>query len=141
MCGSGAPLAAKHRVVEPGRSAQRRDVHLEVWRPGTANDHPPEPGDAARGDGALVNAAYAWLKDTANEDAAIALLPARLKIERAVAVKAYRQIASQPMPEITADGLKQVISIVWASEKLAGTPGEPQKYLDLSYLNKVRNPR
>ena len=87
------------------------------------------------------NAAYAWLKDTANEDAAIALLPARLKIERAVAVKAYRQIASQPMPEITADGLKQVISIVWASEKLAGTPGEPQKYLDLSYLNKVRNPR
>lgn len=86
-------------------------------------------------------AAYAWLKDAANEEAAIALLPARLKIERAVAAKAYRQIASQPLPEITPEGLKQVIAIVWASEGLQGPPGDPQKYMDLSYLNKARNLR
>lgn len=86
-------------------------------------------------------AAYAWLKDAANQEAAIALLPARLKIDRATALGAYRQIAAQPLPEITPDGLRQVIAIVWASEGLQGVPGDPQKYMDLSYLNQVRSAR
>ena len=100
---------------------------------------------AARNEHALLayirgfRAAYAWLKDAANQDEAIGLLPARLKIDPATARGAYKQIASQPLPEITPDGLKQVIAIVWASEGLSGVPAAPEKYMDLSYLNKVRN--
>jgi hypothetical protein len=86
-------------------------------------------------------AAYAWLKDTANKEAAIKLLPARLNIDRATASEAYDQIASQPLPEITPDGLRQVIAVVWESEGLKRPPGEPEKYMDLSYLNEVRNAR
>jgi ABC-type nitrate/sulfonate/bicarbonate transport system substrate-binding protein len=84
------------------------------------------------------NAAYAWLQDIRNKEEAIRLLPARLKIDRATAVKAYDQIAAQPLPSITPDGLRQVIAIVWESEGLKGAPGGLEKYLDLSYLNKAR---
>ena len=85
------------------------------------------------------DAAYAWLKDTRNKEEAIGVLPARLNIDRATAGRAYDQIAAQPLPAITADGLRQVIAVVWASEGLAGPPGAPEKYMDLSYLNKARN--
>ncbi len=121
----------------------------------TAEYFPTYPGSiaAARRSWAVQNApsllayirgfraAYAWLKDTANQEAAISLLPARLKIDRATALGAYKQIAAQPLPEIAPEGLKQVIAIVWAAEGLQGAPGEPQKYMDLSYLNHVRSAR
>ena len=87
------------------------------------------------------DAAYAWLKDTRNKEDAIRLLPARLNIDRATASRAYDQIARQPLPQITADGLRQVIDIVWASERLAEPRGKPENYLDLSYLNKARQTR
>ena len=102
---------------------------------------------AARNEPALLayirafDAAYAWLKDVGNQDEAIRLLPARLNIDQATAARAYDQIVAQPLPQITADGLRQVIAVVWASESLAGPPGEPAKYMDLSYLDKVRKPR
>lgn len=102
---------------------------------------------AARNEPALLayirafDAAYAWLKDTRNKEEAIRLLPARLNIDRATAARAYDQIAAQPLPHITPDGLHQVIAIVWASEGLSGAPAAPEKYMDLSYLNKVRNAR
>lgn len=82
--------------------------------------------------------AYAWLKDAANKEAAILLLPARLNIDRATALRAYDQIAAHPLPSITPDGLRQVIGVVWESEGLKGGPGAPEKYLDLSYLEKAR---
>jgi ABC-type nitrate/sulfonate/bicarbonate transport system substrate-binding protein len=85
------------------------------------------------------DAAYAWLKDTHNKENAIRLLPARLNIDRATAAHAYDQIAAQPLPQITPEGLRQVIAVVWASEGLSGSPAAPEKYMDLSYLNKVRN--
>jgi ABC-type nitrate/sulfonate/bicarbonate transport system substrate-binding protein len=84
------------------------------------------------------HAAYAWLQDTRNMEEAIRILPARLKIDRATAVKAYEQIARQPLPSISPDGLRQVIAIVWESEGLQGAQGEPEKYMDLSYLNRAR---
>ena len=87
------------------------------------------------------DAAYAWLKDKRNKDDAIRLLPARLNIDRATASRAYDQIAGQPLPQITADGLRQVIDIVWASEGLSEPHGKPENYLDLSYLNKARQTR
>ncbi|MEO8442736.1 MAG: ABC transporter substrate-binding protein, partial [Betaproteobacteria bacterium] len=102
---------------------------------------------AARNEPALLayirafDAAYAWLKDPRNKEDAISLLPARLNIDRATAARAYDQIAAQPLPHITTDDLRQVIAIVWASESLSGTPAAPEKYMDLSYLNKVRNTR
>ena len=121
----------------------------------TAEYFPTYPGSiaaarrswAARNEPALLayirafDAAYAWLKDTRNKEEAIGLLPARLNIDRATAARAYDQIAAQPLPHITADGLRQVIGIVWASESLNGAPAAPEKYMDLSYLNKVRNAR
>ena len=87
------------------------------------------------------DAAYAWLKDTRNKEDAIRLLPARLNIDRATASRAYDQIAGQPLPQITADGLRQVIDIVWTSEGLPGPRGKAENYLDLSYLNKARETR
>jgi ABC-type nitrate/sulfonate/bicarbonate transport system substrate-binding protein len=102
---------------------------------------------AARNEPALLayirafDAAYAWLKDTRNKEDAIRLLPARLNIDRTTAARAYDQIAAQSLPHITPDGLRQVIAIVWASEGLSGAPAAPEKYMDLSYLNKVRNTR
>ncbi|MEO7727649.1 MAG: ABC transporter substrate-binding protein [Burkholderiales bacterium] len=83
------------------------------------------------------NAAYVWLRDTRNEEEAIRLLPARLNIDAATARQAYAQIATQPLPSITPEGLRQVIDIVWVAEGLRGDKGAPEKYMDLSYLNKA----
>jgi ABC-type nitrate/sulfonate/bicarbonate transport system substrate-binding protein len=87
------------------------------------------------------SAAYAWLQDTRNKAEAIGLLPARLNVDRATAEQAYNQIATQPLPSITPAGLRQVIDIVWAAEGLQGARGDPQKYMDLSYLNRARQAR
>lgn len=80
------------------------------------------------------NAAYAWLQDGANTVEAVRLLPARLNMEAGAAAAALKRIYSQPRPEITADGLRQVIDIVWDAEGFAAPKGEPQKYMDLGYL-------
>jgi ABC-type nitrate/sulfonate/bicarbonate transport system substrate-binding protein len=85
------------------------------------------------------DAAYAWLKDRGNKAEAIRLLPARLNIDEATASRAYDQIAGHPLPQISEAGLRQVIDIVWAAEGLSGQPAAPEKYMDLSYLNKARS--
>ena len=87
------------------------------------------------------HAAYAWLQDTRNKDEAIGLLPARLNIDRATAGESYDQIARQPLPAITPEGVRQVIDIVWGAEGLQGGKGDPRKYMDLSYVNQVHNTR
>lgn len=86
-------------------------------------------------------AAYVWLQDTANREAAIQLLPARLNIDRATATAAYDQIAAQPLPSITPDGLREVIAVVQESEALKSPPGTPDKYMDLTYLDKSQQAR
>jgi ABC-type nitrate/sulfonate/bicarbonate transport system substrate-binding protein len=123
---------------------------------GTTGDYfPTYPGSivAARRSWARANenslcayirafdAAYKWLQDARNKEAAIGLLPARLNIDRATADKAYAQISSQPLPVITPEGVQQVIDVVWESEGYTGVKGRPEKYLDLSYLNKARQAR
>lgn len=85
--------------------------------------------------------AYAWLQDAGNREAAIGLLPARLNIDRATAEQSYTQIATCSLPSITLGSLRQVIDVVWAAEGLKSVPGEPESYLDLSYLNKARQAR
>jgi ABC-type nitrate/sulfonate/bicarbonate transport system substrate-binding protein len=100
---------------------------------------------AAKNETALVayikafDAAYAWLQDIRNKEDAIRLLPARLNIDQAMASRAYDQFAAHPMPRIAENDLRQVIDIVWSAEGLSGTPAAPEKYIDLSYLNKARN--
>ena len=87
------------------------------------------------------HAAYAWLKDRGNQEAAIGLLPARLNIGRATALQAYEQIAAHPLPAITPEGLRQVIDIVWDAEGLTGAKGAPDKYMDLTYLRQAQQAR
>jgi ABC-type nitrate/sulfonate/bicarbonate transport system substrate-binding protein len=82
--------------------------------------------------------AYAWLHDTRNKEEAIRLLPARLKIDGATAAQSYDQIAAQPLPSITPDGLRQVIDVVWESAGWKYPQGAPETYMDLSYLNQAR---
>ena len=84
------------------------------------------------------DAAYAWLRDERNLEAALGLLPPHLAIDRATALRAYRQIAAQPLPAITPAGLQQVIDMVGESESWRGPKGRPEKYMDLSYINKAR---
>lgn len=82
-------------------------------------------------------AAYAWLKDTRNKDEAIHILPARLNMDAKAAAHAYDELVQRPLPEITPDGLRQVIDIVWDAEGLKGPKGTPDKYMDLSYLREA----
>lgn len=86
-------------------------------------------------------AAYAWLQDPANKEAAIPLLPAHLNIDRATAAKAYEHIAAQPLPSITPDGLQQVIGVVWDAEGRQDAQAKPDKYMDLSYLEQAQQAR
>ncbi len=87
------------------------------------------------------NAGYAWLKDTENREEAIRILSARVKTDANTARLAYEQLVERPTPAITPEGMRQVIDIVWASERYSGPKGAPEKYMDLSYWNKARQAR
>lgn len=87
------------------------------------------------------NAGYAWLKDTENKEEAIRMLPARLNIDAKTASSVYDELFTRPTPAITSEGLSQVIDIVWESEGYSGPKGAPEKYLDLSFLDKARQAR
>jgi ABC-type nitrate/sulfonate/bicarbonate transport system substrate-binding protein len=83
-------------------------------------------------------AAFVWLRVPANRDAAIALLPAHLHVMPVVAADAYAQFAAHPVPEITDEGLEQVVSVVWDAERLAPPQGAPRRYADASYIEAAR---
>jgi len=86
------------------------------------------------------SAAYAWLQDKNNKSEAIAILPERLKVTPDTASRAYDQFVARPRPQITPQGLQQVIDIVWEAEGLTGPKGAPDKYMDLGYLRKATQP-
>ncbi len=81
--------------------------------------------------------AYDWLQNPANRDAAVALFPSSLKLDAQSATAALSRIFSQPYPRITEDGVRQVVEMVWASEKFTSAKGSPEKYMDLSYLREA----
>lgn len=83
------------------------------------------------------NQAYAWLGDAANSNAAVQLLPERLNMPADAAARALARIYSQPRPQVTEDGVKQVMDLVWAAEKFTAAKGTPAKYMDLSYLHEA----
>ena len=83
-------------------------------------------------------AAYAWLQDPANAGTAVEILPERLQIPDAAAHAALREFAQRPRPELTHEGLREVIDLVWASESYPLPKGDPGRYMDLSYLKRAR---
>ena len=86
------------------------------------------------------NQAYDWLRDTANKAAALQLLPARLDMAADAAARALTRVFSRPCPQVTAEGLQQVMDLVWESEKFTEvqrSASSPAKYMDLSYLREA----
>ena len=63
------------------------------------------------------------------------LLPAHLHMDSDAAGRALTQIFSRALPQVTEDGIRQVMDLVWAAEKFTAVKGSPAKYLDLSYLH------
>ncbi len=123
---------------------------------GTINDFfPAYPGSVAatrrswaqRNEKQLVafirafNAGYAWLQDPNHKAEAIRMLPARLGIGAEAAAKAYERFAARPRPALTAEGLQEVIDVVWDAEGFKPPKGEPGKYLDLSYQQRATQAR
>jgi ABC-type nitrate/sulfonate/bicarbonate transport system substrate-binding protein len=81
--------------------------------------------------------AYAWLQDAANAQAAVKRLPARLNMAADAAARALARVFSRARPQVTADGVSQVMELVWAAEGYTQAQPSPEKYFDLSYLNHV----
>lgn len=84
-----------------------------------------------------MNTAFSWLRDRRNKQEAIDILRARLNIDPQGAADAFDQFAQRPWPEIRKNGLRQVIDVVWEAENLAAPKGEPEKYMDLTYLQRA----
>lgn len=79
--------------------------------------------------------AYAWLQDGSNAAAAISLLPVRLNMAPDAAGRALARVFSRPRPQVTADGVAQVMELVWAAEGYRQPMSSPDKYFDPSYLS------
>jgi ABC-type nitrate/sulfonate/bicarbonate transport system substrate-binding protein len=84
-----------------------------------------------------LRAATEWLRDPGNKADAIRMLPARLNIDEPTANRAFDEFCRRPLPQVTADGLQQVIDVVWDAEQWPLPKGAPEKYLDLSYLRRA----
>ena len=78
-----------------------------------------------------------WLKDARNKSEAIALLPQRLNMDAETAALAFDDYVRQPVPAITAEGMREVIDIVWDAEGYRGAKGDAAKYLDTRYLEQA----
>jgi len=85
-----------------------------------------------------LEGAYDWLVGRSNKAEAVNILIERLRGDPAEAGKAYENFVSQPRPELRADGLRQVIDIVWDAEGFQRPKPGPEKYLDLSYYAKAQ---
>lgn len=81
--------------------------------------------------------AFAWLKDPRHKAEAIAMLPSRLNMDEKVAGPAFDDYVRQPVPAITAQGMREVIDIVWDAEGYRGAKGRAEKYLDSRFLEQA----
>jgi ABC-type nitrate/sulfonate/bicarbonate transport system substrate-binding protein len=84
-----------------------------------------------------IVAAINWLRVPANKAEAIRVLPARLGIDSRTAECAFDEFCRRPPPQVTAEGLRQVIDVVWEAERMPLPKGTPDKYLDLAYLEQA----
>ena len=81
--------------------------------------------------------AYSWLLDRGNQQAAHEIAMSRLQTDPGQTAAAYQAFVAKPPPEITEEGLRQVIDVVWDAERFTKPKGAPEKYMDLSYLAKA----
>jgi ABC-type nitrate/sulfonate/bicarbonate transport system substrate-binding protein len=84
-----------------------------------------------------MRSACSWLKDVRNKDDAIAVLPSRLGMDAKVAAAAFDDYLRQPLPQITPEGMREVIDVVWSAEGYRGAKGAPEKYMDLSFARRA----
>ena len=82
--------------------------------------------------------AYAWLQNPDHAGDALDMLPDRLAIAPRAASAALTKFAQREPPQITPDGMRQVVDIVWDSEGYAGPKGAPEKYMDVSYAGRAQ---
>jgi len=80
------------------------------------------------------DAAYAWLQDSANHEEALSLLPSQLDIAPEAARQALQHYSQHARPQLSAEGLQQVIDIVWEAEGYLTPKRAPEHYMDLSYM-------
>jgi ABC-type nitrate/sulfonate/bicarbonate transport system substrate-binding protein len=85
-----------------------------------------------------MNAAFSWLRDRGHKQEAIDILRAHLDLDSGAAAEAFDQFAERPWPEIRKEGLRQVIDVVWEAEEFAPPRREPERYMDLDYLERAR---
>ena len=83
------------------------------------------------------DSAYEWLLDPAHAEEALRALPAQLKVARPAALAALKSFTQRPRPTISAAGLREVIDIVWQAEGYTQAKGAPEKYMDLSYMQRA----
>jgi ABC-type nitrate/sulfonate/bicarbonate transport system substrate-binding protein len=83
------------------------------------------------------NQAYTWLQDGANSAEAITLLRTRVDMAPEAAAAALTRVFSRPLPQVSDDGVRQVMDLVWAAEKFTAAKGSPSRYMDLSYLQEA----
>lgn len=83
------------------------------------------------------NQAYAWLQESVNSAQAVALLRTRVDMAPDAAAAALARVYSRPRPQVSEDGVRQVMDLVWAAEKFTVAKGSAVKYMDLSYLQEA----
>jgi ABC-type nitrate/sulfonate/bicarbonate transport system substrate-binding protein len=81
-----------------------------------------------------MTAGYEWLRDPAHKAQALEIFPKRLDIDAKAADAALERFASRPRPQMSAEGLSQVVETVWEGEGRTGVQGRADKYMDLTYL-------
>jgi ABC-type nitrate/sulfonate/bicarbonate transport system substrate-binding protein len=81
--------------------------------------------------------AYAWLREPGNSARALEMLPERLNVSPDVARSALENLAKRAPPELTEDGMRQVIDTVWEAEGYTRPKGDPAKYMDLSFVRRT----
>ena len=78
--------------------------------------------------------AYEWLREPTNALQAFQMLPERLAIAPAAAASALDKLARRSPPQLTEEGMQQVIDTVWEAEGYTQQKGAPAKYMDLSFV-------
>ena len=81
--------------------------------------------------------AFAWIANPLNREAAIKIACARLPVDPDMASGAWAALSSRAEPVLSADGLQQVIDVVWDSDALPLPKPGPEKFIDLRYMDKA----